>query len=151
MLTWGTKISQCTSMENKHPKFFVLGRCVDLEYFTSQIFLVGIYLFKVDKRNIRAMCESCSKLTIKTPERHQLCRSGVFIVNFEQISHIILVFPLLTLNKSIPAGILPSKKQVTTFLIYFSKTTWYKTVKSTKFHRPRNTVLKVRFICCESG
>ena len=33
-----------------------------------------------------------SKLTIKT------C-SGVFNVNFEQISHIILVFPLFTLNK----------------------------------------------------
>ena len=28
---------------------------------------------------------------------------GVF-VNFKQISHIILVFPLLTLNKLIPAG-----------------------------------------------
>ena len=26
-------------------------------------------------------------------------RSGVFIVNFEQISNIVLVFPLLTLNK----------------------------------------------------
>ena len=25
-------------------------------------------------------------------------RSGVFIVNFEQISHFVLVFPLLTLN-----------------------------------------------------
>ena len=34
--------------------------------------------------------------------RHLPChqrRSGVFIVNFEQISHIVLVFPLLTLNK----------------------------------------------------
>ena len=29
------------------------------------------------------MCEICSKLTIKTPERRQLRRSrGVFIVNF---------------------------------------------------------------------
>ena len=27
-------------------------------------------------------CEICSKLTIKTPERRQLRRSGVFIVNF---------------------------------------------------------------------
>ena len=31
--------------------------------------------------------------TIKTPER----RSGLFIVNFEQISHVFLVFPLLIL------------------------------------------------------
>ena len=27
----------------------------------------------------------CSKLTMKTPEPRQLTRSGVFIVNFEQI------------------------------------------------------------------
>ena len=38
----------------------------------------------------------CSKLTIKTPERHQWRRSGVFIVNFEHISHPFLV---LTFNK----------------------------------------------------
>ena len=36
------------------------------------------------------MCEICSKLMIKTP---------VFNVNFERILHIVLVFPLLTLNK----------------------------------------------------
>ena len=47
-------------------------------------------------------CEIGSKLPIKTPEkrqRRQLRRFGLFIVNFEQISHIVLVFPLLTLNK----------------------------------------------------
>ena len=37
------------------------------------------------------MCEICSKLIIKTPERRQWCRSGVFIVNFKQISRIVLV------------------------------------------------------------
>ena len=41
----------------------------------------------------------CSQLTIKTPERRQLRPSGVFIVNFEHISHLSLVFLLLTLNK----------------------------------------------------
>ena len=36
------------------------------------------------------MCDISSKLTIKTPERrHWLC-SGVFIVNFEHISHLFL-------------------------------------------------------------
>ena len=43
----------------------------------------NIYLFKVNNRNTR---------------RH-LCRSGVFIVNFEHISHLFLVLLLLTLNK----------------------------------------------------
>ena len=33
-----------------------------------------------------------SKLTIKTPERRYWRRSGVFIVNFEHISHLVLVF-----------------------------------------------------------
>ena len=40
----------------------------------------------------------CSKLTIKTPEGPQSYRLGVFIVNFEHISHLGLVFLLLTLN-----------------------------------------------------
>ena len=39
-----------------------------------------------------------SKLTVKTPERQQWRRSGVFIVNFEHISQLILVFLLLLLN-----------------------------------------------------
>ena len=82
----------------------------------------GIYLLKVNNRNIRTRCEICSKSAIKTPERrpngpHLYSlktsenlqglyrkgtlgrRSGVFIAKFEQISHIALVFPLLTLNK----------------------------------------------------
>ena len=40
---------------------------------------VGIYLFKVNNRNIRTIC-----------------------INLEQISHIVLMFPLLTLNSHIP-------------------------------------------------
>ena len=43
------------------------------------------------------MCEICSELTIKTPERRQWRRSGIF-VNFGQILHA-SVFPLLTLNR----------------------------------------------------
>ena len=34
----------------------------------------------------------------ETPEWRQWYLSGVFIVNYEQISHILLVFPLLTLK-----------------------------------------------------
>ena len=40
-----------------------------------------IYLLKVNKRNTKTRCEICSKLTIKTPERRQWRRSGVFTVN----------------------------------------------------------------------
>ena len=59
---------------------------------------VGNYMFKVNNRNTRARCEICSKLTIKTPERRYWC-SGVFIVNFEHILHVVLVFLLLTLSR----------------------------------------------------
>ena len=38
-------------------------------------------------KNTRKRYEMCSKLTRKTPERHWR-RSGVFIVNFEHISHL---------------------------------------------------------------
>ena len=43
-------------------------------------------------------CEICSKLTIKIPERRHWRRSGIFIVNFEHISYLVLVFLLLTLS-----------------------------------------------------
>ena len=52
----------------------------------------GIYLLKVNNRNTKTRCEICSK----TLERRR--RSGVFIVNFKHISHLVLLFLLLTLN-----------------------------------------------------
>ena len=69
------------------------------ENFAFQLFiLAGIYLLKVNNRNTATRCEICLKLTIKTPERRQWRRSGVFIVNFEHISHLAVVLLLLTLN-----------------------------------------------------
>ena len=58
----------------------------------------GNYMFKVNKKIPRARCEICSKLTIKIPERPHWRHSGIFIVNFEHISHLVLVFLLLTLS-----------------------------------------------------
>ena len=37
-------------------------------------------MFKVTNRNTRTRKEMCSKLTLKTPERRQWRRSGVFVV-----------------------------------------------------------------------
>ena len=64
----------------------------------------NIFLFKVNNRNTRKRCKIFSKLTIKTPERRRWRRSGVFTVNFENISHLFLVFLLLILNKQMLAG-----------------------------------------------
>ena len=58
----------------------------------------GIYLLKVNNRNTRARCEICSDLTIKRSQRRQWRRFGVFIVNFEHVLHLVLLFLLLTLN-----------------------------------------------------
>ena len=68
---------------------------------------VSIYLFKVNNRNIRTRCEIYSKITIKTPEGCQWRHSGVFIVNSEHISHLVLMFLLLTLNMQLSTGKLP--------------------------------------------
>ena len=63
----------------------------------------GIYLLTKDnKRNTRTRCDICSKLTIKTPARLHWRRSGVFTVNFEYFSHLVLVFLLLTLSWQMP-------------------------------------------------
>ena len=58
----------------------------------------GIYLLKVNNINTRTKWEICSKLIIKIPERRYWRHSGIFIVNFEHISHLVLVFLLLTLK-----------------------------------------------------
>ena len=64
----------------------------------------SIYLFKVNNRNAGTTCGTCSKLTMKTPERRHFCRSCVFIVNFEHISHLVLVFLLITLSREMLVG-----------------------------------------------
>ena len=50
----------------------------------------NVYLFKVNHQIMRSMCEICSKLTIKPPERRQFNGSVVFIVNSDYISRIVL-------------------------------------------------------------
>ena len=42
-----------------------------LWFMISFSFPAGIYLIEVNNRNTRTMCEICSKLTIKIPERRQ--------------------------------------------------------------------------------
>ena len=70
-----------------------------LNILIRNINLANIYLFKVNNRNSTKRCEICSKLTIKIPKRRQRCCSRIFIVKFEHITHLFLVFLLLILNK----------------------------------------------------
>ena len=57
------------------------------------MFLVDIFLFKINIENNRTISE--------------VCPSGVLIVTFEYISQIVVVFPLVTLKKQILAGLVP--------------------------------------------
>ena len=64
----------------------------------SPIIPACIYMLKVNNRNTRTRCEICSKLTIKIPERPHWRRSGIFIISFEHISNLVLMFLLLLLT-----------------------------------------------------
>ena len=51
---------------------------------SSKTHPASICLFKVNNGNTRTMCEICSTLTIKTPQRRHWRRSGVFTVNLNR-------------------------------------------------------------------
>ena len=51
-----------------------------------------IYLLQGKNRNTRKMCETRSKLIIKTLEQHPWRCSGVFILNYAHIPHLYLIF-----------------------------------------------------------
>ena len=67
-----------------------------------------VKLFRVNNRNTRKRCKTCSKSLIMIPKRRyfyihfqgvqQRRRSSAFSVNFEHISYLLLVFRLLALN-----------------------------------------------------
>ena len=52
----------------------------------------AIYLLKFNNRKTRKRCKICSKFTLRAPERRP---------NFEYVSHLLLVFLLLTFDKQI--------------------------------------------------
>ena len=72
-------------------KTFRMHCIVWWKIFQTVFFPAGNYMFKVKNKNTRTRCKVCSKLIIKTPERRHWHRSGVFIINSEHISHLVLV------------------------------------------------------------
>ena len=65
----------------------------------------GNYMFKVINGNTRTRCKLCPKLTIKTLEQRPnvsnepLILVWYLIVKFEHISHLVLVFLMLTWSR----------------------------------------------------
>ena len=93
-------------------------------------FLMGICLFKVDNRNTGTRCEVCSKLWIKTPEQCQCRHSGVFFLNSEHISHLVLVLLLLLWTcKYLPGCFSKSIKGCTLLYLF-----WHYKANSLRFY-----------------
>ena len=70
------------------------------------IYLLGFFLLLTKQpitysKLARKYCETCSKLTIKTPERLQWHISGVFIVNLVNLSYILLCVSIVNIEQII--------------------------------------------------
>ena len=102
-------------------KFFVIACVLDFKHFENmlQIFLKLLselsnlppirYLpAQSNNKNTKTRCEICSKLTIKTPERHQLNSFQCLYCKLYAHFTTCLVFVLLTLNMQLFDGQLPS-------------------------------------------
>ena len=66
--------------------------------FTTAFNPVDIICSKLTIEILEQVVKHVQKVTIKTPERRQWRFSGVFIINFEHISHLVQASLLLTLT-----------------------------------------------------
>ena len=66
-------------------------------------------------------CKICLKLTIKAPGHCQWCYSGIFIVNFEHVLHLVLMFLVLNLKRSMLARSWKWRISRKTFFCRFSE------------------------------
>ena len=121
LLHYSTTTIFCSVLFNKlqKPAYSLLTSDKWTLYFPLSNKILGIYHFSITfcawrSEEILSSAFTCSKqqwkhqsnvykifskLTIKTPELRHWRHAGVFIISFEQISHIALMFLLLTLNK----------------------------------------------------
>ena len=88
------QIVRTLSKYQKMKTLYIIILCRSFMAFDTPL-PAGIYMFKVNNRKTRTWCEICSKSR----------RSGVFIVNFERISHLALLFLFLTLSREMPTGL----------------------------------------------
>ena len=68
-----------------------------------------IYLFKFNSGNTRVICEICSKF-INNMSKSLMSFYVVFMADFEEIPRIVLMLPVMTLKKQIPAGTVDNPK-----------------------------------------
>ena len=83
-------LSTCIKKQERRFRYLLWMSCIFESYFADVQSNYG---------NTWIVYKICSKLTIKSPEQNQWPVSSLFFASFEQTSHIILMFPLLSLNK----------------------------------------------------
>ena len=86
----------------RREKLIIIWNFIHPMQFIDELVPADNYMFKFNNRN-RTKCQICLKLTIKEPKRRQWHRSGAFVVNFEHITHLVLMFLLLT--EQLKAGV----------------------------------------------
>ena len=64
--------------------------------FCESLYNQGNIPVQSHNRNTSKRCELCSKLTVKTPERREWRRCGVFLRNFKQVSFFVTFKPVQT-------------------------------------------------------
>ena len=99
------------------------------------------------------LTSSCSKLTIKSPERRHWRLCGVFIVSFEHISQLVLVFLLLTLNRQMRTEIFESKFEddpLTSSALLLKKLSWIPKMKII-FQYKHETNTNFSHLCWQSA
>ena len=99
LCTWNSKKPNNASLWKFLSLYYLyiyhLPLCFEILESSSQL---GITCSKLTIQTLE-QCEICSKSAIKTPERYQWGCSCIFTINFEHISHFILVFLLITLSR----------------------------------------------------
>ena len=101
---WRMKISSPTKIVPAHRAIYfsqLVKAHLLPKTIVSQAQLTFFFL-EFSNHNSSTKCEISSKLTTETPERHQW-HSGVFIVIFEHIWHVFLLFLLLTYIEQVNA------------------------------------------------
>ena len=82
-----SKLKACKKLQKISWSFFLCKKHLD-----KHILIPDIYLFKINNRKARA-------IRVSNKDTRTTSMTDVFVVNFGQISYIVLVLPLLTLKK----------------------------------------------------
>ena len=81
-------------------------------------------MLKVKNKNTKTRCQICLKLTRMSQERCHWHHSGVFIVNFEDISQLLLL-PLVNFSRKIPTGLIPTLTRLKKMGLRWNSLPWF--------------------------